>query len=56
VANSGANTVSFIETGKFTVCATLIVGPTPKAAAVDPASGRFYVPTFEDDRARVVQP
>jgi adhesin/invasin len=60
VANSGANTVSFIhqdpKTSRFVVFATLIVGPQPKAAAVDPTTGRFYVPTFTDDQVRVVQP
>jgi DNA-binding beta-propeller fold protein YncE len=60
VANSGVNTLSFIhqdpKTSRFTVFATLVVGPAPKAAAVDPGSGRVYVPAFEDDRVRVVQP
>jgi adhesin/invasin len=56
VGNSGDGTVSFIDAGKLSVFATLIVGPTPKAAAVNPATGRFYVPTFTDDRVRVVQP
>jgi DNA-binding beta-propeller fold protein YncE len=60
VANSGANTVSFIhqdpKTSRFVVFATLIVGPQPKAAAVDPTTGRFYVPTFTDNRVRVIQP
>jgi adhesin/invasin len=60
VANSGENTLSFIaadqKTGRYIVFATLIVGPTPKAAAVDPGAGRVYVPTLEDDRVRVIQP
>jgi adhesin/invasin len=56
VGNSGENTVSFIDVGKLEVTATLIVGPAPKAAAVDPGSGRFFVPTFLDDRVRLIQP
>jgi len=60
VANSGTNTVSFIhrdpKTGRYVVFATLTVGPGPKAAAVNPGNGHFYVPTFGDDRVRVVQP
>ncbi|HEV8509028.1 MAG TPA: hypothetical protein VGQ48_01090 [Gemmatimonadales bacterium] len=38
------------------VFATLVVGPTPKAAVVDPVSGRVYVPTKTDDLVRVIQP
>ena len=34
--HSGENTVSLIDAGTFTVFATLIVGPTPKAAVVPP--------------------
>jgi DNA-binding beta-propeller fold protein YncE len=60
VANSGTNTVSFIhqdpKTGRFGVFATLIVGPTPKAAAVNPGTGHVYVPTFGDNQVRVIQP
>ena len=60
VGNSGENTISFIsadsKTGRYTVFATLIVGPTPKAAAVDSGAGRVYVPTFADDAVRVIQP
>jgi YVTN family beta-propeller protein len=56
VGNFGENTVSFIDVGKLEVIATLIVGPAPKAAAVNPGTGQFYVPTFGDDRVRVVQP
>jgi YVTN family beta-propeller protein len=56
VANSGENTVSFIETGKLEVIATLIVGPTPKTAAVNIGNGQFFVPTLLDDRVRLIQP
>jgi len=60
VANSGTNTVSFIhqdpKTGRYVVFATLIVGPAPKAAAVNPLTGHVYVPTFSDDHVRVIQP
>ncbi|MDP3910167.1 MAG: hypothetical protein Q8Q14_07225 [Gemmatimonadales bacterium] len=45
-----------IEGAKFTVFATLVVGPTPKAAAVDAVTGRVYVPTQADDQVRVVTP
>jgi len=38
------------------VFATLIVGPNPKAAVVDPVTGRVYVPTKTDDLVRVIQP
>ena len=56
VGNSGESTVSLIEGAKFTVFATLVVGPAPKAAAVDPATGFVYVPTLGDDQVRVVRP
>jgi YVTN family beta-propeller protein len=61
VANSGdptkvSTTVSLIDGGKHTVFATLVVGPGPKAIAVDPVTGRVFVPTFGDDRVRVIQP
>jgi len=56
VGNSGENTVSLIDGVKLNVFATLIVGPTPKAAVVDPVSGRVYVPTQTDDLVRVIQP
>jgi YVTN family beta-propeller protein len=56
VGNSGEATVSFIDGAKFEVIATLFVGPAPKAAAVNLGSGQFFVPTFGDDRVRVVQP
>jgi DNA-binding beta-propeller fold protein YncE len=60
VANSGAGTVSFItrdpKSGQFVVSATLPVGPTPKAVAVDTQDGVFYVPTFGDSRVVVVRP
>jgi YVTN family beta-propeller protein len=60
VANSGSNTVSLLavdpKTSRFVVFATLVVGPAPKAAAVDPDAGRVYVPTFADDRVRIIQP
>jgi YVTN family beta-propeller protein len=56
VGNSGANTVSLIDGGKLNVFATLVVGPSPKAAVVDPLSGRVYVPTKTDDVVRVIQP
>ena len=56
VANSGEATVSFIDGVRFDVIATLIVGPAPKAAAVNLGTGQFYVPTLGDDRLRVVQP
>jgi adhesin/invasin len=56
VGNSGENTVSFIDIGKLEVIATLIVGPAPKAAAVDAGTGQFFVPTFLDDRVRLVRP
>ncbi len=60
VGNSGESTVSLIDGGKFNVFATLILGPTatlaPKAAVVEPATGRVYVPTQLDDLVRVIQP
>jgi adhesin/invasin len=56
VANSGENTVSLIDGGKLNVFATLVVGPSPKAAVVDPVTGRVYVPTKTDDLVRVIQP
>jgi adhesin/invasin len=56
VGNSGESTVSLIDAGKLNVFATLIVGPTPKAAVVDPVTGRVYVPTKTDDLVRVIQP
>jgi DNA-binding beta-propeller fold protein YncE len=33
-----------------------MVGPNPKAAAVNPGTGQVYVPTVGDDQVRVVQP
>lgn len=60
VGNSGANTVSFLtldpKAGRFTVFATLVVGPKPKAVTIDPANGVFFVPTFTDNSIRVVRP
>jgi DNA-binding beta-propeller fold protein YncE len=56
VANSLAGTLSLIDASKFSVFATLVVGQTPKAAVVDPATGRVYVPSQLDDLVRVVQP
>jgi adhesin/invasin len=56
VANSGEATVTFIEIGKLSVFATLFVGQTPKTAAVNIGNGQFFVPTFGDDRVRMVQP
>ncbi len=60
VGNSGENTVSFIhqdpKTSIFTVFATLIVGPAPKATAVNPLNGQVYVPTFTDNQVRVIEP
>ncbi|MGH7521186.1 MAG: hypothetical protein ACREMI_07890 [Gemmatimonadales bacterium] len=58
VGNSGEATLSLIglDKGTFSVFATLFVGPTPKAAVVDPVSGRVYVPTQQDDLVRVIQP
>jgi YVTN family beta-propeller protein len=56
VGNSGDSTVSFIDADKLEVIATLIVGPTPKAAAVNVGTGQFFVPTFGDDRVRLIQP
>ena len=56
VGNSGQNTVSLIDGGKLNVFATLVVGPSPKAAVVDPVTGRVYVPTKTDDLVRVIQP
>ncbi len=56
VGNSGENTLSLIDGGKLSVFATLVVGPTPKAAVVDPATQHVYVPTQTDDLVRVIQP
>jgi len=56
VANSGENTVSLIDGGKFDVFATIVVGPSPKAVVVDPVTGRVYVPSQTDDLVRVIQP
>jgi len=56
VVNTGENTVSLIDDGKLGVFATLVVGPNPKAAVVDPVTGRVYVPTQTDDMVRVIQP
>jgi YVTN family beta-propeller protein len=56
VGNSGQNTVSLIDGGTLNVFATLVVGPSPKAAVVDPVTGRVYVPTKTDDLVRVIQP
>jgi adhesin/invasin len=60
IANSGAGTVSFIaldsKSGRYTVFATLAIGPTPKTVAVDAQTGTLYVPTFGDDRVWVVRP
>jgi len=44
VANSLAGTLSLIDANTFNVFATLVVGQTPKAAVVDPSTGRVYVP------------
>src|SRR6266702_43786 len=56
VGNSGENTVSLIDGGKFDVFATIVVGPSPKAVVVDPVTGRVYVPSQTDDLVRVIQP
>ena len=56
VANNLDGTVSFIDADRQTVFATLIVGPAPKAAAVNPLTGQVYLPTFTDSQVRVVQP
>jgi YVTN family beta-propeller protein len=58
VANAGEQTMSLIETGKFTVFATLQVAPagaSPRDAAVNRMTGFVYVPTT-DGKLRVVQP
>jgi len=58
VANGGEPTLSLIETGKFTVFATLQVAPAgfaPKDAAVNRTTGFVYVPTT-DNQLRVVRP
>ncbi len=41
---------------KLNVFATLVVGQTPKAAVVDPSTGRVYVPSQLDNVVRVIQP
>jgi len=56
VANQTAGTLSLIDAGTTTVFATLVVGPTPKTAAVGPGSGRVYVPMQQIDVVRVIQP
>jgi len=56
VSNSLAGTLSLIDGVKLNVFATLVVGPVPKAAVVDPVSGKVYVPTQQDDMVRVIQP
>ena len=58
VANAGEPTLSLIETGKFTVFATLQVAPVgfaAKDAAVNRRTGLVYVPTT-DNQLRVVRP
>jgi len=58
VANAGERTLSLIETGTFTVFATLQVAPVgfaPKDAGVDRRTGLVYVPTT-DNQLRVVRP
>ncbi len=56
VANSLAGTLSLIDANNFNVFATLVVGQTPKAAVVDPSTGRVYVPSQLDNVVRVIQP
>ncbi len=56
VANSLAGTLSLIDANNFNVFATLVVGKTPKAAVVDPSTGRVYVPSQLDNVVRVIQP
>jgi YVTN family beta-propeller protein len=56
VANSLSGSLSLIDANKLNVFATLVVGQTPKAAVVDPSTGRVYVPSQLDDVVRVIQP
>ncbi|MGH7673333.1 MAG: hypothetical protein ACREMC_10590, partial [Gemmatimonadales bacterium] len=58
VANAGEPTLSLMETGQFTVFATLQVvpaGAVPKDAAVNRTTRLVYVPTT-DNQLRVVRP
>ncbi len=56
VANGLVGSLSLIDADTFKVFATLVVGQTPKAAVVDPSTGRVYVPSQQEDVVRVIQP
>jgi len=56
IGNSGDGSLSLIDAVKGNVFATLVVGQTPKAAVVDPSTGRVYVPSQLDNVVRVIQP
>jgi len=56
VGNYGDGSLSLIDAVKLNVFATLVVGQTPKAAVVDPSTGRVYVPSQQDNVVRVIQP
>ena len=56
VGNYGEGSLSIIDAVKRNVFATLLVGQTPKAAVVDPSTGRVYVPSQLDNVVRVIQP
>ena len=56
VGNYGDGSLSLIDAVKLNVFATLVVGQTPKAAVVDPSTGRVYVPSQLDNVVRVIQP
>jgi len=56
VGNSVDGSLSLIDAKTLNVFATLLVGQTPKAAVVDPSTGRVYVPSQLDNVVRVIQP
>lgn len=54
VANTGANSVSVVDTTSRTVTATIAVGRHPVGVAVDPSTRTVYVTNFDDASVSVI--
>lgn len=54
VANTGANSVSVVDTTSRTVTATIGVGRHPVGVAVDPSTRTVYVTNFDDASVSVI--
>ena len=55
VTNNDDNTMSVIHTATNTVTATIVVGSSPQAVAVDPSGRYVYVTNSGDNTVSVIR-